>query len=248
MDVRDSDTIAVVKDKFINHLDWLLRGFDVDDFMEKEKELWTSGRFQLSFGGKQLDDDKTLADYNVQKGSTVCMVYGLDGGGKRSRGKAGEENTKTSTVDEIEHDINKLIRELGDIAGDGTLQQAFNEGRVAIDGCRQNGKLIKNLMAQMDKPQLEKLLAALASTNGDGKVSNIKALIFRQAGVNIRVLNDKAKILSDLLWATMNYLITQGYVGECGSVQWATMKQDVMDQISNRDQLIGAQLARANIV
>lgn len=246
LDVMLNDTIDNVKTKFQNQIDYLLRGYDVEDVLLKEKELWNSGRYGLSFAGKLLENDCTIESYGILKGDTLTMVYGLNGGGKRARGKAGNENTKTSTVDDIEHDINKLIRELGDIAGDGTLQQAFNEVRVAIEGCRQDVNMIKNLMEQMDKPTLEKLLAALESTNGDGKVSNIKALIFRQSGLNIRSLNDKSKTLSDLLWATTNYMITQGYVSECGTVQWATMKQDIMAQISNRDQVIGAQLAMAN--
>ena len=217
---------------------------DTEMLVAAERLMWDNNRIKLIFEGKSLEASRTIGSYGIVKDSELKITSVLSGEGTKRGNSSREDQSKDGAIDEIERTLQKCVTEVGTLDGLELLQGTVANLNTHIDATKQNPDAVKILLAQMDKTSLLRILTALETNNGDAKLANLKNTFYKTEVGQIRTVNDKTKSILEAFWHSINYMLTSAFSNETGRIQWSVLKQEVLNQVSLRDQAIGAQAAR----
>ena len=223
---------------------------DGDLILEAEKTLWATGRMGLLYGGKHLQDSKLLGDYDVEKDSTIKIVFGLFGEGpkegkKRAKGADQEPVTKEDALEEVMEEYSKQESAVGDLSGDAVLNAVGSSITFLMNRVNACGKVSKVIMKEWTRENMVRVHSLMDSKGGDMKINSFKQVLFKKELDEIKKKEDQIAVLKEAMKTAAKRMIISGHGNSGGQISWEAIKEFLAEEIEMHDIRKGVQIGHA---
>ena len=209
-----------------------VKACDTIDIVKSKIELYgglPSDQQGIIFDNAQLEDDRTLSDYNIQENSTIHLVLRLRGGGKRGRIAADDKKDRAGRTKILREEVGSLMLRIGASGPPCVPVAELLDGLTEIARRLQSrpGSVMTEMIQGMQITRLSKLLEVTAiSNNSQVRLLALARIIFEDLFERLEEMTLQVSKASERAIGYVELAMLSQFSDEAGVLSWAALSRE----------------------
>lgn len=202
------------------------QGVDLDLFTA-EQTKWESGKFGLNYKGKTLEEERTLSEYGVEKGSTLYMVLKMSGEGKRPAAAVAKKSKEEKTEEAITQYKETMLL-LATRAGNPICAETGRQCEALFEQVEGGSDtVVSDALAGLSILELQKLQGSFTSNGEDTRVKALAKAIFGAATSEIVAMKANMAAAEKAAEQVTTICFYTQFMTEAGGFEWDKYRKAV---------------------